>query len=39
MFKFLSGGVKGFIESLLYQVIGVERNAKIALKAEKKKDR
>lgn len=36
MFKFLSGGVKGFIESLLYHIIGVERNAKIALKQTKK---
>lgn len=28
MFSFLSGSIKSFIESILYRIIGVERNAK-----------
>jgi len=32
MFKFLSGGIKGLIESILFHIIGVERNAKLGMK-------
>ncbi len=34
MFGFISGGLKGFIESILFHIIGVERDAKINAKEE-----
>lgn len=35
-FDFVSGGIKGVIEAILFKLIGVETNARLAYKKAKK---
>jgi hypothetical protein len=37
MFKFLSGGIKGLLERIIFQIIGVEQSANVGWHADKKK--